>query len=162
MPFLLIGVLTLLLCVYLLRELGRAPPAQVAANIRTGGGVLSALIALLVLIRGRLALALGFGGLSLFLFTGDKISKSKFSRQASERRKARHSSHVRTAFLEMVLDHATGEVDGRVAEGEFAGAMLSELSREQLERLRRECAVRDPDSLLLLDNYFDRRFAGWR
>jgi hypothetical protein len=162
MPFLLIGILTLVLCVYLLRELGRAPPKRVAANIRKGGGILAALAALLVLIRGRLVLALGFGGLSLFLLSGDRLSPSKFAQWTAEKRQARHSSHVRTAFLDMTLDHASGEVDGAVLAGFFAGARLGDLSREDIERLRRECESRDPDSVLLLENYLDRRFAGWR
>lgn len=162
MPYLLIGLLTLLLCVYLLRHMGRASPAQVAANIRMGGGILAALVAVLVLMRGRLPLALGFGGLSLFLFTGERFSLGKFAEYAAERRRARHSSRVRTAVLEMTLDHASGDVEGIVLEGSFAGAKLNDLSRDDLERLRRECEARDPDSVLLLDNYLDRRFAGWR
>jgi DnaJ-domain-containing protein 1 len=59
----------------------------------------------------------------------------------------------------MTLDHASGQTDGTVLVGVFAGMKLSEMGREQLERLRVDCAARDPDSVLLLDNYLDRRFA---
>lgn len=162
MPFLLFGILTLILGVYLLRQLGRASPARVAENLRMGGGLLAAAAALLVLLRGRVPLALGFGGLSLYLFTGESFSWSKFAQMAARRAQAKKTSRVRTAFLEMTLDLASGDVEGTVLAGTFMGAPLSALSRDELDRLREECAARDPDSVLLLDNYLDRRFPGWR
>ncbi|HUO53960.1 MAG TPA: molecular chaperone DnaJ [Rhodoblastus sp.] len=158
MPFLLLGILTLILGVYLLRQLGRASPAHVANNLRAGGGVLAAVAALLVLLRGRLSLALGLGGLSFYLFAGDRFSWRDLARKAASR--SGKTSQIRTAYLEMTLDHLTGEVDGTVLQGAFAGAKLSDLTRQDIERLRADCAAFDPDSVLLLDNYFDRRFAG--
>jgi hypothetical protein len=157
MPFLLIGLLTLIVGVYLLRELGRASPARVAANVRTGSGVLAAAAALLVLLRGGLSLALGLGGLSLYLFSRNRFSWDKFFARHSP---GRARSQIRTFFLEMILDHASGIVDGTVLEGAFAGMKLSAMSREEILRLRADCAALDPDSALLLDNYFDRRFPG--
>ncbi|WP_296706122.1 DnaJ domain-containing protein [Rhodoblastus sp.] len=162
MPFLLFGILTLILGVYFLRQLGRASPARVAESLRMGGGMLAAAAALLVLLRGRVPLALGFGGLSLYLFTGESFSWSKFAQMAARRAQAKKTSRVRTAFLEMTLDLASGDVEGTVLAGAFTGARLSALTREELDGLREECAARDPDSVLLLDNYLDRRFPGWR
>ncbi|WP_374544556.1 molecular chaperone DnaJ [Rhodoblastus sp.] len=164
MLFLVFGLLALILGVHLLRQLGRASPAKVAENLRMGGGALAAAMAILVLMRGRLPLALGFGGLSLYLFTGERLSWkipwAKFAQQAANRRQARNRSRIRTAFLDMTLDLASGDVDGTVLAGIFEGARLSALPREALLRLRAECAARDPDSVLLLDNYLDRRFPG--
>jgi hypothetical protein len=162
MPFLLFGILTLILGVYLLRQMGRASPARVAESLRMGGGMLAAAAALLVLLRGRAPLALGLGGLSLYLFTGESFSWSKFAQMAARRAQAKKTSRIRTAFLEMTLDHSSGDVEGTVLAGTFMGAPLSALSRDELGRLRDECAARDPDSVLLLDNYLDRRFPGWR
>ncbi len=158
MPFLLIGLLTLILGVYLLRELGRASPARVAGYVRNGGGFLAAAAALLLLLRGRLSLAIGLGGLSLYLFSGDRVS---WSRIFARRQQGRGASRIRTAFLEMTLDHGSGQVDGTVLAGAFAGARLSAMMREEIMRLREDCAAFDPDSVLLLDNYLDRRFPGW-
>jgi hypothetical protein len=162
MPFLLFGLLALILGVYLLRQLGRASPARVVESLRMGGGMMAAAAAVLVLLRGRLPLAIGFGGLSLYLFSGEQFSWSKLAQQAAKRRQAKRRSQVRTAFLEMTLDHASGAVDGIVLAGAFAGASLGALSREEILRLRDECAARDPDSGLLVENYLDRRFPGWR
>ncbi|MGP0105385.1 DnaJ domain-containing protein [Rhodoblastus sp.] len=157
MPFLLIGFLTLILGVYLLRELGRASPARVAVYVRNGGGFFAAAAALLLLLRGRLSLAIGLGGLSLYLFTGDRIAWRKiFERRPPGRR----ASQIRTAFLDMTLDHASGEVDGTVLSGAFAGMRLNAMTRDEILRLREDCAALDPDSVLVLDNYLDRRFPG--
>lgn len=158
MPFLLVGLLTLILGVYLLRELGRASPARVAVYVRNGGGVVAAAAALLLLLRGRLSLAIGLGGLSFYLFSGDRFSWSKIF---ARRRPGPGVSQIRTAYLEMTLDHASGDVDGAVLSGSFAGMRLSGLSREEIMRLREDCAAFDPNSVLLLDNYLDRRFPGW-
>jgi hypothetical protein len=157
MPFLLIGLLTLILGVYLLRELGRASPARVAGYVRNGGGFLAAAAALLMLLRGRLSLAIGLGGLAFYLFNRDRISLSKIF---GRRQRGRSESQIRTAFLEMTLDHASGDIDGTVLAGAFAGMRLSAMMREEILRLREDCAALDPDSVLLLDNYLDRRFAG--
>jgi hypothetical protein len=158
MPFLLIGLLTLILGVYLLRELGRASPARVAVYVRNGSGALAAAAALLALLRGRLSLAIGLGGLSFYLFNGDRFSWSKIF---ARRQPGPGVSRIRTAYLDMTLDHASGDVDGAVLSGVSAGMRLSSMSREDILRLREDCAAFDPDSVLLLDNYLDRRFPGW-
>jgi hypothetical protein len=62
----------------------------------------------------------------------------------------------------MTLDHVTGDVDGEVLAGPFTGQKLSEMSRENCERLYRDCRAGDANAALLLETYFDRRFAGWR
>jgi hypothetical protein len=158
MPFLLIGLLTLILGVYFLRELGRASPARVAGYVRNGGGFLAAAAAALLLLRGRLSLAIGLGGLAFYLFNRDRFTWSSIF---ARRPPGRSASQIRTAFLEMTLDHASGEVDGIVLAGAFAGMRLSGMMREEILRLREDCAAFDTDSVLLLDNYLDRRFPGW-
>ena len=162
MPFLFIGVLALILCIYGLLLLGRASPAQVAEGIRNGGGVLALAAALFLLFRGRLALAAGLGGLSLYFFTGEHFSWKKFADMAARKKAAQKTSQVRTAFLAMTLDHVSGDVEGDVLEGQFAGQKLSALSHEQCLLLYRDCLARDASSARLLETYFDRRFAGWR
>ena len=47
-------------------------------------------------------------------------------------------STVRSANLEMELDHDTGEIDGRVLTGRLQGARLSSLNEEELLSLYRE------------------------
>jgi hypothetical protein len=162
MPILLIGLLALVLCVYGLRTLGRASPPQVAEGLRNGGGVVAALAAVLLLLRGQLFLATGLGGLSYYFFSGEKFDWRKWADLYKERQRARTKSQARTALLAMTLDLVTGEADGEVLDGPFAGQKLSAMSREDCGRLYRYCYGRDLETPRLLEAYFDRRFAGWR
>ena len=70
-------------------------------------------------------------------------------------------SSVRSAALEMELDHETGAMNGLVLVGAHEGKELDLLEREELFELRSEIAD-DGESLALLDAYLDRRLAGWR
>lgn len=70
-------------------------------------------------------------------------------------------SSVRSAALEMELDHDTGDINGIVLVGQFEGAVLDDLDEDALYQLRDEIAG-DGDSLALLEAYLDRRFAGRR
>jgi hypothetical protein len=69
---------------------------------------------------------------------------------------------VRSAMIEMELDHDTGEMNGSVLAGARAGRALKDLDEEALRQLYEECRANDPDGLRLLEAYLDRRFAGWR
>lgn len=64
-------------------------------------------------------------------------------------------SAIRTRFLQMRLDHATGVMSGQVLEGRFAGRALSELTLDQLLELWRLCRA-DPQSVAVLEAYLDR------
>jgi len=71
-------------------------------------------------------------------------------------------TEVRTAFVEAWIDHATGDVGGRVLKGRFAGRGLESLADGDLLELHAECAG-DADSLRVLESYLDRRLgADWR
>ncbi|MEP5766387.1 MAG: molecular chaperone DnaJ [Halieaceae bacterium] len=68
------------------------------------------------------------------------------------------NSQVETSLLRMQLDHASGDLNGEVLDGEFKGAMLDDLDRPQLESLLAWCRGRDIDSARLLESYLQRRF----
>lgn len=71
-------------------------------------------------------------------------------------------TEVRTAFLEAWIDHATGDVGGRVLTGRFSGRTLDSLPEDDLRAFPAECAG-DADSLRVLKSYLDRRLgADWR
>ncbi|HEY2873510.1 MAG TPA: molecular chaperone DnaJ [Reyranella sp.] len=71
-------------------------------------------------------------------------------------------TEVRTAFLEAWIDHATGDVGGRVLSGRFMGRTLDSLPEDDLRALHAECAG-DADSARVLESYLDRRLgADWR
>lgn len=71
------------------------------------------------------------------------------------------SSSIRTRFLQMALQHSTGDMDGEVLAGAHQGARLSQLDLAALLALAQECRA-DSDSLQLLEAYLDRVHPGWR
>jgi hypothetical protein len=68
-------------------------------------------------------------------------------------------SRVRTAFLEMELDHDSGAMRGRIVAGRHEGTSLDVLDPPTLIGLLGEI---DGDSRDLLAAYLDRRQPGWR
>jgi hypothetical protein len=72
------------------------------------------------------------------------------------------TSTVKTCFLNMTLDHATGAMAGQVQEGHFAGRSVQDLTLQELLALWRECQA-DPQSVAVLEAYLDHHAeAAWR
>jgi len=69
------------------------------------------------------------------------------------------TSRVRSAFLEMELDHDTGAMRGRILAGRHEGASLDTLETTTLIGMLAEI---DEESRALLAAYLDRRTPGWR
>ena len=69
---------------------------------------------------------------------------------------AGQKSQVETDYLEMELDHDSGDLSGIVKTGLFAGKSLANLSLNELIQLHEEYVRIDEDSRLLLENYIDR------
>jgi hypothetical protein len=76
---------------------------------------------------------------------------------------AARASSIRTRFLEMRLDHASGAMDGDVLEGPFAGRRLADLRLDELLRMLELYREADAQSAAVLEAYLDReRGADWR
>jgi hypothetical protein len=83
------------------------------------------------------------------------------TRATAKPRSENQASTIRTEYLEMVLGHDTGDMDGRVLRGSNRGTQLSELPLGNLLDVLRECQD-DMDSLQVLEAYLDRQHEGWR
>jgi hypothetical protein len=70
-------------------------------------------------------------------------------------------STIRTQFLAMELQHASGEMDGEILQGQFKGQRVAKLKLPQLLELAKECQV-DPNSMQVLEAYLDRSHPDWR
>ncbi len=130
------------------------PPKQIAALlVNSVPIVLMAVGGLLTLLRrGVIGIPLILLGLSLW-----RRSRSMRPPSSSDGRK----STVRSAYLEMELDHDTGEMDGRVLAGRMEGAKLSSLNETEILSLYREIS-NDTDSIALLESFLDRYHPDWR
>lgn len=71
-------------------------------------------------------------------------------------------SSIRTRFLAMTLDHASGDLDGSVIAGTFAGRLLKQLTLAELMMLMAQWQLADPSSCQVLETYLDRMHPGWR
>lgn len=136
------------------------PAALLAKWTRIGGAILAFGGAGILLLRGRfdMAMLLGWGGLWL-LGIGPFALPNLNTRTAKAPGTV---STVRSAMLEMRLDHDTGDMTGTVLAGPQAGMALEALDMTGLASLAALCQASDPDGLRLLEAYLDRRFPGWR
>jgi hypothetical protein len=156
MPVLL-GLLALAFGLYALKAFTRASPAFLAQAIRRGGGF--ALLALggLLMARGRLDMGLAIGAAGWWLVG---LGPGHGMRNAGAG--GGGVSRVRSAMIEMELDHASGAIRGVILAGKDEGKRLDALNRPELLDLYGVCLRDDPDGARLLEAYLDRRFAGWR
>jgi hypothetical protein len=156
MPVLL-GLLALAFGLYALKAFTRASPAFLAQMIRRGGGF--ALLALggLLLARGRLDFGLTLCAAGWWLMG---VSGGGGMRNAGAG--GGGVSRVRSAMIEMELDHSTGAIRGVILAGKDEGKRLDALTRPTLLELYDVCLRDDPDGARLLEAYLDRRFPGWR
>jgi DnaJ domain len=153
-----LGLLALVASLFGIRFYTGADPKWLAGSIRRVGGAAAITGALLLLLAGQMLFAFALGLAGVLLITG-RLPRNKLgtASQASTR-----STSVRTAFLEMTLDHESRAMRGRVLAGVFAGRDLGSLSRPDLLTLLAECRAGEPQSRQLLEAYLDRAWPEWR
>ncbi|HET7716280.1 MAG TPA: DnaJ domain-containing protein [Bauldia sp.] len=158
MAYLFAGVVVLVVLVLLGRAFIAADPRSLVRYIRYIVG--SAMIAfggvLILARRWEFGVPLIAGGVSAL--TLGRIGPIDLG---GGRKSPGSVSQVRSAFLDMQLDHDSGKLTGTVLGGAYAGKNLDDLDVEALRKLYREVAI-DPESLALLEAYLDRRLPGWR
>jgi DnaJ domain len=157
---LLYGVAAVALVWWLSKQFAGANPATLAKRMKQTGGVAALLAAGLLLIRGRFDMAFLLGGVAAWLFGWSGLSLPGFGGRAAKRPGA--ISRVRSAMVEMELDHDTGEMNGTVLAGRLAGRALNDLDVASLKQLHDDCLRSDAEGVRLLEAYLDRRFPAWR
>ncbi len=158
MPQLIIALGILVGGYWLLRLFARTPPAVLARWIRGVGGVSVIGAGVLLLLRGAFPAAGVLTAIGALI-----LGQGRFPRDwGFGRQKGPGVSRVRSAMIEMELDHATGAMSGVILAGPQEGRSLDTLARPACEELYRQCLVDDPDGARLLEAYLDRRFTGWR
>ncbi len=159
--YLLLGVLLLVLVLVFARTFVQASPAHLAQGVRAFLAAFSALASTGLLFTGRIGLAvitIGATFMALRALARAKSPAGSFGGQSAGGR----SSEVETDTLRMQLDHRTGELEGEVLRGRFAGRPLASLGLSDLLELLADCRREDPRSVALLETYLDRRASDWR
>jgi DnaJ-domain-containing protein 1 len=146
-------LLGLALLALLLRHFLKTPPRDLVRQLYLVGGVGLFLVAAVLLVLRAFVFVVPLAGAGLFLLRHYRALRWA---QAPEQ-----TSSVRSAGLDMRLDHATGEVDGHIRAGRHKGRWLSELDPAALREVAADLGLY-PESLRLLEGYLDRAHPGWR
>jgi hypothetical protein len=146
---LLLGVI-----LYLLGWMTKIDIASLAAWVRKSGAVLLVAFAALIFTRNPgLAIMAGMAAYSLIARTGWFSGKGRGNSSSN--------STVRTPYLEISLDHATGAISGRILRGRFAGRALADLEDAERMDLLAELRPNDAQGAQLFEAYLERAFPGW-
>ncbi|MGH1352558.1 MAG: DnaJ domain-containing protein [Methyloligellaceae bacterium] len=86
----------------------------------------------------------------------------KIKQPRKKKKPSGNYSEVYTKYLEMKLDHDSGEMVGQVLKGPFSGQRFSRLSVNDIIQLRKECQKEDLQSVPLLDAFLDHIQPKWR
>lgn len=157
MPTILLGFAALLIVLWVVKGLAKSDPRGLVRGARLAGGVAALGGAALLVLRGQIAIGLPLGITGLSLLGWIPFGSTPFSLRTQK--SPGRTSQVRSAFLEMELDHDSGAMCGRVLKGRFAGVQLDALDLPSLITLLAEI---DEESQALLTAYLDRRSPSWR
>ncbi|MGJ5005009.1 DnaJ domain-containing protein [Bradyrhizobium sp. HKCCYLRH2060] len=153
-----VAVITLYLLLQMFRN---ANPAALARAIKVAGGIGCLAAAAFTGLRGELVVAIPIGlfGAGLLGWSPGGLGNLGSMFGLGGQRSSGQSSRVRSQFIEMVLDHDSGQMLGRFVAGIHAGRSLDEFDLPQLAAMAPSL---DADSVALLETYLDRRFPTWR
>lgn len=159
--FLIIAALLIVLPIAAILFL-KVSPARLAMTLRLLAGAVLMVVGTLLAVRGVPLLGgpLAFFG---FMMLSRAMGMGPFGRWPLGRKRTEgQNSAVRTKILAMELDHDSGDMDGEVLEGEFAGQRLSQLDLKELVELMDDCSAAGDQSQALLEAYLDRAHPDWR
>ncbi len=161
MQALLLGLAALALALIALNAFTRANPSVVATNMRRILGGLAVIAAVFLFVRGAIGAALPLAVIGLWLITGRDLGGAFGSAGGSAPLGGR-TSRITTDHLEMELDLDTGDMQGRILKGFFAGRSIENLRPVELAHLWQDCRFTDPQSAQLVEAYLDRIHPSWR
>ncbi|WP_315780361.1 MULTISPECIES: DnaJ domain-containing protein [unclassified Bradyrhizobium] len=153
-----VAVITLYLLLQMFRN---ANPAALARAIKFAGGIACLAVAAFTGLRGELVVAIPIGlfGAGLLGWSPGGLGNVGSMFGLGGARSSGQSSRVRSPAIEMMLDHDSGQLQGRFVAGAHAGRALDEFDLPQLAAMLPSL---DADSVSLLETYLDRRFPAWR
>ena len=164
MPTLIAGAVAVVLLYSLLQMFRAANPVVLARLVKIGGGTVALAVAAFTGLKGELAVAIPLGIFGAGLLGWSPFGASGFGNLGGifgggTQRSAGQSSRVRSQYIDMSLDHDSGELRGQIVDGPNAGHALDEFDLPQLLAM---VPGFDAESVALLESYLDRRFPAWR
>ena len=153
--YLILGVALLVAVLLIARWFESANPSRLAKYLKWGFLGLGAAVAIFLGVTGKIQLAaipLALIFLPLLL-RGMRGGAARSGTPSPGKQ-----SEIETAYLRMLLDHDSGEMEGTILRGKYQGRELGELSQAELNDLLNECKMNDEQSARLIESYIDRRF----
>jgi DnaJ-domain-containing protein 1 len=162
-PYFILGFALLAGLLLMAKWFVAAEPRQVAKVARWGLVLLAVVLALVFVIAGRHFLLAFLLPLLIPILRARMLRMLWLRAKAAAGPRKGQTSQVETRFLRMELDHDSGDMNGEVLEGAFAGRRLGNLDRAELIALWREVRAGDEESRAVLEAYLDRHQGeGWR
>jgi hypothetical protein len=165
----LLGIVALVLIIFLLRGFVGASPKALVTVLRYAGAAGLAGLAVALFLTERPAAGAFVASMAWGLFTRGHLWPGGWPNYGFLGRRwgsqpsssSGQTSNVRTSWLEMELDHESGEMRGTILQGAHNGQRLADLDQNGLISFYDEAD--DPETRRLLEAYLERRFgAGWR
>jgi hypothetical protein len=157
MPEILLGIVVLALSLWATNAFTRIDPHKLAPVVKLAGGVGALGLAVFLAARGAIGLAVPLGLAGLGLLGWMPWSVPGFGSRTQRSRG--QVSRVRSAFVEMELDHDSGAMRGSILAGRHEGVTLDALDPATIAGFLPEI---DEESRALLIAYLDRREPRWR
>jgi len=154
---LLFGLAALAVLLWMAQKYLQADPRKLAAMAKPAAGTAALGFAGFLALRGQYAIAAPLAFVGFGLLGWMPFGPAGFG--ARTQKSTGQVSRVRSAFLDMELDHDTGAMRGVIVAGPRQGTQLDALDVDTLIGLIGEI---DEESRALLAAYLDRRDAGWR
>jgi hypothetical protein len=154
---LIFGIVILALLLWAASAFTQIDPQKLAPMVKMAGGVGALGGAAFLAARGQFGIAVPLGLTGLGLLGWIPWGSAGFG--ARTQKSPGQTSQVRSAFLEMELDHDTGAMRGRILAGPHEGVTLDALEVETVIGFLTRV---DPESRALLQAYLDRREPRWR
>ena len=157
MPVLILGILALVLGLWALNVVSRVDPKVAARVMKAAGGLLSLGFCVFVGFGWEIGVGQPLGAFCLGQHGWLPFGPAGFSSRSQK--SGGQTSRVRSAMLQMELDHDSGAMRGRFTAGPHQGADLDSLAVPVLASLLNGV---DEESRALLLAYLDRRDPTWR
>lgn len=162
----LLGVVALIAILLLIRAFVGADPKALVKAVRYVGAGALALLAIWLFATDRFAPGIFIASAAWGLFTRGHIWPGgwpNYNFPGRSRRSTGQTTSVRTEWLEMALDHDSGDMRGTVLKGAYAGRRLDQIGKDALVAFYQQVGAGDPETARLLEAYLDRTFGtDWR
>lgn len=165
MALMVLGIAVMIGLILAMNWFVSAKPKTVLKALKWGLLSLIIVVILFLFVTGKFAMALwALPVLLPWIMRARMFARTakNFSRMAGGSGQTGQASSVTSKYLDMELNHDSGDMNGYVRNGRHAGRKLDDLSLDQLTDLHSTYQSEDIESARLLAAYLDRTNPDWR